>query len=247
MIKRLFLFLCLVFWVCVSCTKNGISSSNVDESPISTGSDTLKTITPSIATSYFIDIALGFEFGTATEVTRKWKEDIAIHVVGNPAPEVLEELDSIINDLNRLLSSSGIEVNLAPSAAFANVTMYLGSAEEFSNFVPLSNRIGGFSVNVDSEEVIIQALIFVNTTLPSLSRVKHTLREELTQILGLGKDSGRFPDSIFFETSSRNGSATSYSELDELIIQFLYDPRMDTGLNESRVRPILGEIASDFF
>ncbi|MEJ2005427.1 MAG: hypothetical protein P8X57_10775, partial [Cyclobacteriaceae bacterium] len=44
------------------------------------------------AISYFKEIALGFEFGTASEITRKWRIPMQIYVGGNPSPDNLSEL-----------------------------------------------------------------------------------------------------------------------------------------------------------
>jgi hypothetical protein len=45
------------------------------------------------------------------------------------------------------------------------------------------------------------------------------LREELTQSLGLGNDSNKYPDSIFYQDWS---TVTSYSKLDIEIIKQHY-------------------------
>jgi hypothetical protein len=53
-----------------------------------------------------------------------------------------------------------------------------------------------------------------------MTREKHVLREELTQSLGFGNDSIKYPDSIFYENFS---SLTKYSELDKAIIRKHYN------------------------
>ena len=44
---------------------------------------------------YFKEIALGFEFGTASAITRKWKSPLNIFVGGKDHPDLNLELNSI--------------------------------------------------------------------------------------------------------------------------------------------------------
>lgn len=53
-----------------------------------------------------------------------------------------------------------------------------------------------------------------------MTRKKHVLREEITQSLGFGNDSIKYPDSIFYENFS---IVTKYSELDKAIIRKHYN------------------------
>ena len=48
---------------------------------------------------YFKEIALGFEFGNASSITRKWNSDLKIFVGGAPNAQLLDELERIKIDL----------------------------------------------------------------------------------------------------------------------------------------------------
>ncbi|MEL6132886.1 MAG: hypothetical protein AAFR59_05930, partial [Bacteroidota bacterium] len=52
--------------------------------------------------SYFKDVALGFEFGTSPEITRKWATSMKVFVDGNPTPPLIEVLDTAIQQINAL-------------------------------------------------------------------------------------------------------------------------------------------------
>ena len=203
-----------------------------------------------LAIDYFTEIALGFEFGNATQVTRKWNTDIFITVAGNPTSALLEELDTIINELNDLIASSGIEIEITSDASMANFTIFMGSGEEYAAFFSpaapfVDANFGLFFVSFDSDQVLTSASMYVDTFRPTALKQRHLLREELTQALGLARDSGRFPESIF-QISFDIGCATSYSQFDEVLIQLLYDPRVTTNLNETEVRIVLEGIIDEF-
>ena len=56
---------------------------------------------------------------------------------------------------------------------------------------------------------------------------RHLLREELTQSLGLAKDSFKYPNSIFQSSWTQT---LNYMEIDKDMIRY-YHPNMSTGLN----------------
>ena len=68
---------------------------------------------------------------------------------------------------------------------------------------------------------------------------KHLLREELTQSLGLARDSDRYVNSIFQSSWTQT---LRYSDLDKDLIRLLYHPKMSTGLDATHVDGVLSEI-----
>ena len=69
----------------------------------------------------------------------------------------------------------------------------------------------------------------------TLSNRMSIIREEITQSLGIGKDSATHSDSIFYEDTGEPGYNTAYSELDKKVIQMLYDPRVELMMNRQQV------------
>ena len=68
---------------------------------------------------------------------------------------------------------------------------------------------------------------------------KHLLREELTQSLGLGKDSSKYPNSIFQSSWTQT---LNYLEIDKDLIRLLYHPKMKIGVDRYEVDNLLREI-----
>ena len=56
-----------------------------------------------------------------------------------------------------------------------------------------------------------------------------SVEEELTQSLGLGKDSEKYPNSIFQSSWTQT---TEYLPIDRELIRLLYHPEMKIGLND---------------
>jgi len=102
-----------------------------------------------------------------------------------------------------------------------------------------------FFVSFDERQFLTEASMYVDIFRPTPLKQRHLLREELTQALGLARDSDRFPDSIF-QTSFQIGCATDYAQIDEVLIRLLYDPRVSTSLSEGEVRSLLEGIINEF-
>src|SRR6186713_697539 len=60
---------------------------------------------------YFNEISLGFEFGSASEVTRKWKNDMKIFAGGTKTQTMMDELQRVIQEINAL-ATDGFSVSV---------------------------------------------------------------------------------------------------------------------------------------
>ncbi|MEL6388957.1 MAG: DUF2927 domain-containing protein [Bacteroidota bacterium] len=192
---------------------------------------------------YFGEVALGFEFGSASRITRKWRDTIRFSITGNITAELQIELDRIVQELNSLITD-GFYIDPEPVDDGNNVTMFFGTGEEFAErYSPaasfVNSNTGLFFVNFDQDDYISWATMWVDSRQLSGNAAKHILREELTQLLGLARDSNRYVDSIFYEQWS---TVTMYTTLDREIIRMLYHPMMTTGLGLSASRQIIREI-----
>ena len=88
--NHLLLFLAVLF-LAASCKKDDVTPEPSELTPYE-----LDVI------DYFKDVALGFEFGGASQITRKWAEDMKIYVGGSPTGDLLDELESIRAEINFL-------------------------------------------------------------------------------------------------------------------------------------------------
>ena len=182
---------------------------------------------------YFFEVALGSEFGNfSTSIIRKWQNDLAIEVHGQPAMSDLEELERIIAEINEL--QSGVRLRIAASSG--SVQLHFTTPDEFSLFEP--NYVAGndgFFWTYWFGAHIVRAHIFVNVEQEEIFR-KHLLREELTQSLGLMNDSTRYEDSIFYQSWT---DTNEYSFLDQILIQILYRDDVRAGMNREALMELL--------
>lgn len=223
--------------VITSCSDSGTS---VEEDELTTDQQ--------IAINYFKEIALGFEFGNASDVTRKWNRDIRIYKGGVESEMLDNELDDVISDLNELISRDGVELSLTSDSTQANVYLFFGPGRQFGELYPpaadfTDSNFGLFFVRFNASDFLTNAWIYVDTERPAEKNQRHLLREELTQALGMAQDSPRFDDSIF--QVSYSTSVTEYSKYDEAVIQLLYHPEIRTGLFASEVEPFLVNIVDE--
>jgi hypothetical protein len=192
---------------------------------------------------YFNDIGLGFEFGSASEVTRKWRNDMKIFVGGTKTQTMMDELQRVIQEINAL-ATDGFSVSVVTDSLESNFYIFLGSGGDYAKKFPsvlnlvLSNW-GLFNVYFDASNIIYGGIMYVDIDRASNVEEKHLLREELTQSLGLAKDSNRYPDSIFQAAWT---STTEYSNIDKDLVRLLYHPSMQIGLDRVQSAELLREI-----
>lgn len=184
---------------------------------------------------YFKEIALGFEGDWASEITRKWNKDLLIFVEGDVYKPVLDELDKIILELNHLIASDKVKIMLTKDRKKVNHYVSFGTY--------VGSNYGKFFVDFNEMNYIIKANILVDTQRASYKKQLHLLREELTQTLGLGQDSSKYPNSIFQESYSTD--VTEFSKHDKAVIKLLYHPKMEVGLDATQVDPILDKIVDE--
>lgn len=192
---------------------------------------------------YFSEVALGFEFGGASEVTRKWTTDMKIFVSGEKHPELVAELQNIVGEINTL-ATDGFSASVVTDTLESNFYIFLGSGTEYSKRFPaLANLVlsnwGLFNISFDPSNQINRGTMYVDTDRANSFEEKHLLREELTQSLGLAKDSYRYPSSIF---QANWTETTQYSDLEKDLIRLLYHPSMKISLDRVQCAELLREI-----
>ena len=193
--------------------------------------------------SYFKDIALGFEFGSASEVTRKWCSELKIFIGGEISSELIVELNNIVSEIEKL-TTDNFSIQIVNDSSLSNYYIYFGSGENYANIFPsqenyINSNWGLFSVWW-TNNCIDRGHMYVDIFRANDTEKKHLLREELTQSLGLAKDSNRYPFSIFQSSWTRT---MKYTDLDKDLIRLLYHPKMKIGLDvvgvDNKLREIL--------
>lgn len=201
------------------------------------------------AISYFKEVALGFENGNSSEITRKWGATMNVFVGGNPSSANTVTLQQAITDINQL-ATDGFSIEIVNDSLLANCYLFFGTGLEFANIFPEEennvndNTTGFFSVWWNNN-ILNEARIVINPNLLSPTQQRSVILEEITQSTGLTNDSPLQPYSIFYETANNPGYAPEYADIDRELIRLLYHPKMTVGLDENQVDAVLRDILSN--
>lgn len=198
--------------------------------------------------NYFLEITLKSEYADSDATIKKWDKDIHIKVLGSPTPEDLRTLQSVIDELNTLVSGIRLQVvsvaenpttgntssNLSLLGKEQNLEMYFVPESEFSqyesNYQPINY---GFFWNWWNDNYVIdRSKVLISTVGVTQKERSHLIREELTQSLGLMQDSYLYSDSIFYQPWT---DTNHYAEIDKAVIEMLYRPEIRPGMTKSQV------------
>ena len=152
--------------------------------------------------------------------------------------------NSIVLEINELTAPE-FQIELVTDTLLSNYYLYLGSGGSYSQIFPsqgdfVVSNFGLFSLYWNGSNELSRGHMYVDTYRASLTEQKHLLREELTQSLGLAKDSPLYDFSIFQQSYSTK--TTQYASIDEDLIRLLYHPEMQIALNVDEVDGKLREI-----
>ena len=215
---------------------------------------TYVTPTPSYSQpqiDYFLNIAMGSEYGGATPHIRKWATDLHIEIHGTPTTQDIASLETVVDELNGLIDpidlkilnegprhdGLNVESGLAPETA--NVNIHFVPHTDFAHYVPHYEPGNlGYAWIWWQNDTIYDATILVSSTGINQTERSHLIREELTQSLGLLRDSYDYEDSIFFQLWT---TTTQYSALDEALIRMLYSPQIQPGMTRQAVVSVFAD------
>lgn len=181
---------------------------------------------------YFEEV-VGFEY-SSDSLIRRFEKDIFIFVHGiDFSFELLHELKDIIQEVNEL-TGNGVRLEVVTDPDNANFDIYLTTEEYYVGLFPswkeaIAENFGYYHVYFDGDK-LGSARIFVDTKRASLRYQRHLLREELTQAMGLGRDSDRYEKSVFFEAWS---DVTTFLPIDLEVIRLMYHEDMQSGIDRS--------------
>ena len=193
---------------------------------------------------------------------------VKLHTVNNDGSSAAHnasdfaEVSAVVTELNSLIDA--IKINLiTPDAtnncvaethaaknsgachktgySYPKLNVYITTRSRWETISGLDSgsNFGQFSVNYStSTHFISSGFCWIKADATEAER-KSLIREEITQCLGLAKDSESYSDSIFYETSGDGGWNTSFSDLDKEIIQMLYDPRIESGMDMAQAERAL--------
>lgn len=220
----------------------GLASCSVDDpiTPIERTESEL-TIFNQEVISYFKEVALGFEFGSASNITRKWgNNDMKIFVGGEASETLTNELSKIVSELTAL-TTDNFNIEIVADSTASNFYIYFGSGADYAEIFPsqkqyVASNWGLFSVFWNGNNDITRGYMYVDVFRAEPVAQRHLLREELTQSLGLARDSSKYPDSIFQQNWTLT---TSYAPIDKEIIRLLYHPNVISGFTADQAETML--------
>ncbi len=185
---------------------------------------------------YFLEVALGSEFGDSSLIVKKWVSDIKIKVIGSPTNEDRMTLNRVMEEINAIIGRPKLKID----DQNPNIEIYFVPESDFSKYEPnyVPENLGFFWVWWNDSFEITRARIMISTD-PTLKERPHLIREELTQILGLMNDSWTYEESIFYQGWS---GTTEYAEIDKVIIDMLYREEISPGMTGRQVEEILSSL-----
>ena len=194
---------------------------------------------------YFKDIALGFEFGNTSNITRKWNSEMKVFIGGEPSFELLAEFEKIRTEINEL-KTDGFNVTVVNDSLQSNYYIFFGSGTKYAEMFPdeanlVNSNWGLFYLLWNGQNQFYSGHMYVDIIRANSIEQKHLLREEFTQSLGFARDSQLYMESIF---QSDWTTTIEYAPIDQDLIRLLYHPEMSVGLNELEVDNALREILS---
>ena len=220
---------------------NAVSIDSLDQSNDESISITEAGLHPTqtMINSYFIEIALGTEynFTNSKKRIRKWQQPVVLVQKNGEFNQYLNDcLDKIISDFNQFSPKTKLVIN----SSGEDVRFYLTDEANFSGIQPLSPEgyHGFFTFTWDNLDVIQEAIVLVDSSQNINDQMRcHIMREELTQAMGLGNDSERYQDSIFFIKDDE--PFFYYTKIDEGVIKLLYSDLIKPGMSHADLEKTL--------
>ncbi|GAA0891556.1 hypothetical protein GCM10009122_12350 [Fulvivirga kasyanovii] len=194
--------------------------------------------------TYFAEIAFGTEFTSDNMVEQlkdnsdarsaRWYEDVKIKISGSPSQSDIKALNQVVNELNEIIEPIKIYI-VAKEQNFNTEIKFIHNGRkskvvdgDFEFEVTYYGSEGKSRTDLGR---IKESEIIISDSKLSPDLRAHVIREEVTQSLGLFRDSDRYNNSIFNNT--RNRTVTSYSEIDIKAIKILYNHQLPRYLKKS--------------
>lgn len=195
---------------------------------------------------YFKEIALGFEFGGVSRVTRRWEDTMKVFIGGELRPELLTETNKVIGEINEL-TTNDFAIEVVTDSLVSNFYIFFGSADAYATIYPevadiVAENFGCFFVYWPYPNIISKGHMYVDIFRTTPSERQHLIREELTQSLGLARDADWYFESIFYQSYTLS---TAYAQIDKDLIRLLYHPQMIVGLDAFETDKLLTAILLD--
>lgn len=213
---------------------------------------------------YFMEIAHKIEGLASDQPIRKWGtrdglgKEVFVYVSKKESSfdrDMFAELEHIVAEVNNLTDEVNLKIiegDPQTNIELNALRVYLGSIAGYKSHIETGASVDGVTSDgffvyhsVGGTSEIVRGSVWVDTITPAeKQRLKHVLREEVTQVLGLTNDSNRYEDSIFFQGDSEN---SSYSKADRDLFRILYHPDIKVNTSKAQTEAVLKTIDTRSF
>ena len=190
------------------------------------------------AIAYFAEVCLDTEFGdkTSGSLIRKWVEPFYYTVYGQPTDRDMEVLNRFVAEINSIENFPG----MYPVESGADLEIYFYDQANFealmgSDFV---DSWGGVTFWFDGLSQIYTETISIRTDIPQDAR-DSIIAEEIYNGIGPVQDTSMRDDSLICQWSNSNYDMTA---VDRLILQLLYHPSIQTGMDYVQCEAVIRQI-----
>ena len=194
-------------------------------------------------TRYFIDVAIGAEYGDKTQVIKKWRQAVKFKISGSPTKQDLETLKAVTTELGQLSSNITLQASQAEEEEEEdhNCVIHFIPQKEFRDVLKNAERnCNGFvTFWCNRQYEIRKAIVLIASDIRQGVR-SCVIREEVTQSLGIARDSNKYRDSVFHTRTD----VPSYSEMDKFVITTLYRNDIKAGMDLAAVEKALKTLAA---
>ena len=183
---------------------------------------------------YFMDVAIGAEFGDKAQVIKKWHQPIKFKISGSPTKQDMETLKALTAELKQL--SSNINIQASQAEENHNCVIHFIPKKQFRDVIKKAERNcnGYMAFWWKRQYAIRKAIVLIASDIRQGVR-SCVIREEVTQSLGIARDSNKYRDSVFHTRTD----VPSYSEMDKFVITTLYRNDIKAGMALATVKKIL--------
>nr|BFE70657.1 hypothetical protein GCM10020092_039580 [Actinoplanes digitatis] len=159
------------------------------------------------------------------------KPEVGIRVHGGSAKS-RSCLNKVISDFNSLTATTDLKL----TKGAADIELHFAPVAKFRSLEPwyISGNDGYVAARWADGYTITSANVLIRSSGISERIRCHLIREELTQGMGMLRDSDKYPESIFY--GQYWSAPTRYSALDKEVIRLLYSGAVGPGDDKARVK-----------
>ena len=193
----------------------------------------------------FNEVALGSEYGNSALKVRKWDKPIRIYVEHQVKDSQLHDelLNAHISDLQTITK---LDIKRVSNRQKANIRYYFTSQKKLPALVKsvsgrgsvkyLRNSVCMATMRANHSGSIHSAVVYIPVDQARMhAKLVSCIVEELTQVLGLPRDSDEVYPSIFNDHSFNDG----LTGLDIVLLKILYHRQIKSGMSRGKLQPVL--------